>query len=329
MSDEYDVHLDGERRTRRGRYDRGGNEGAYRPGPAGGGRHRSEDADDQPGLPSWIADQPRPAGPINPGTARGSAAIPPAGLTSAPPPLPSEYGPPAPTPPGSYRSRNSRDSGPSVGGFVRGTIRVFGELMITCGLILLLFAAYEIYGKTAIVDAAQGDLDRAFDTPAAAARPGGTGSTGKPPPGGAVARLHIPRLAKKWVVVEGVAPKDIEVAPGHYPKSALPGQAGNFAIAGHRVKSTFWDLDDMVNGDPIVVETKTTWYVYKVARTKIVKPSAVEVVDPVPPGFAAGDKLVTITTCNPKWDNYERLIVHGALIRSQPRAAGDPPELRG
>ncbi|HEX5741012.1 MAG TPA: class E sortase, partial [Pilimelia sp.] len=234
-----------------------------------------------------------------------------------------------------YRSRNARSTG-GFGAFVRAAIRGFGELMITCGLILLLFAAYEIYGKTAIVDAAQSDLDQAFDRAPAAASgtsavgsgSGGVTSVGKPPPGGAVARLHIPRLAKKWVVVEGVEPDDIKVAPGHYPKSAMPGQVGNFSVAGHRVKSTFWDLDNVVSGDPIVVETRGTWFVYRAAASRIVRPSAVEVVDPVPPGFRSGQRLLTITTCNPKWDNYERLVVHAALERTQPRAAGVPRELR-
>ncbi|GGK35056.1 hypothetical protein GCM10010124_29650 [Pilimelia terevasa] len=295
---------------------------------AGGGRHRVDTTAEQPGMPRRIAEVPRPATVGGPGTARGTAAVPAVPPTGVVPPSPPPSPPPAPAGgPGADPPAPRRGGRVTAGGVVRGTVRGFGELMITCGVVLLLFAGYEIYGKTAIVDAAQGDLDRAFDkTPAAASanRP----STGKPPPGDAVARLHIPRLAKKWVVVEGVAPDDIKVAPGHYPKSAMPGQSGNFSVAGHRVKSTFWDLDDMRPGDPIVVETKTNWYVYRTSRSRIVRPTAVEVVDPVPPGFRSGERLLTITTCNPKWDNYERLVVHASLLRTQPRSAGDPAELR-
>ncbi|HLT09783.1 MAG TPA: sortase, partial [Micromonosporaceae bacterium] len=63
----------------------------------------------------------------------------------------------------------------------------------------------------------------------------------------------------------------------------------------------------------------------------IVLPTAVEVVAPVPgqPGATPTEAMLTITTCNPKWDNYERLIVHAKLIRSGPRANGPPPELAG
>jgi LPXTG-site transpeptidase (sortase) family protein len=225
-------------------------------------------------------------------------------------------------------------------------VRSVGEVMITLGLVLLLFAAYEVWGKAAIVSAHQDVLDQQLSqewgTPAVAeptpgATPAPVPSAIAPPPGWAIARLHIPRLAKHWVVVEGVALSDIKYAPGHYPDTALPGQVGNFAVAGHRSPAIFWDLDKLSAGDPdvvedgdhIVVETRTNYYVYAVTRNYVVLPTAVEVIAPVPgaPGQAATTPMLTLTTCNPKWDNYERLIVHARLVRSLPRADGPPPEL--
>jgi sortase A len=54
------------------------------------------------------------------------------------------------------------------------------------------------------------------------------------------------------------------------------------------------------------------------------------VVAPVPdqPGVTPTEAMLTITTCDPKWDNYHRLIVHAELVRSQPRADGRPAELQ-
>jgi sortase A len=85
------------------------------------------------------------------------------------------------------------------------------------------------------------------------------------------------------------------------------------------------------SGDAIVVETQQTWYVYRVTAQEIVKPTAVEVVAAVPdkPGVKPTDAMLTLTTCNPKWDNYQRLIVHAKLERSQPRSAGRPAEAGG
>ncbi|MGH3716796.1 MAG: class E sortase [Micromonosporaceae bacterium] len=213
---------------------------------------------------------------------------------------------------------------------VRAAIRGFGELLITFGLVVLLFAGYEVWGKALQVDAAQNALDDRIE------RTWGDGAKAnpkaKPLPGDAIARLYIPKLDLQWVVVEGVKPGDIKTAPGHYPESAMPGKVGNFAMAGHRMKRVFWDLDKMQPGDKIYVEDRTNFYEYVVTETKIVLPNSVEVVAPVPgePGAKPKDAMLTITTCNPKWDNYERLIVHAKVTADPwPKAAGMPPDLKG
>ena len=80
-------------------------------------------------------------------------------------------------------------------------------------------------------------------------------------------------------------------------------------------------------GDLIIVETRDTWYTYRVTRNHIVLPTAVEVVAPVPgePGAEPTKAMLTLTTCNPKWDNYERLVVHAELTEQRSRDDG-PPE---
>jgi sortase A len=85
-------------------------------------------------------------------------------------------------------------------------------------------------------------------------------------------------------------------------------------------------------GDPIVVETKTNWIVYTVYKTHIVLPTEIGVVAPDPDNPQADSgtrRLTTLTTCNPKWDNYQRLVVHGEVSREQPKSAGRPAELAG
>lgn len=219
---------------------------------------------------------------------------------------------------------------------IRTAVRGLGEILITLGLVVLLFAAYEVYGKALQVNAEQGRLgdalDQQWEQPAAPAPGGGTRAVAeKPIPGRGIARLYIPRLGKQWVVVEGVSLKDIKLAPGHYPESQLPGQVGNFAVAGHRMPSVFWDLDKMRDGDAIIAETRTDWYIYRVGKVHIIKPSQVSVkaANPDAPGAPPTRKLLTITTCNPKWDNYQRLVVQAELTRQQAKAQGRPAELGG
>jgi sortase A len=134
-------------------------------------------------------------------------------------------------------------------------------------------------------------------------------------------------MGKHWVVVEGVRTSNLAYAPGHYPGTALPGQIGNFSVAGHRSPAIFWDLDKVAVDDVIVVETKESYFVYRVTQNLIVAPSAVEVVAPFPgkPGKPPEEAMLTLTTCNPKWDNYQRMIVHARLDKGKTRPHADGP----
>ncbi|QOC95048.1 class E sortase [Micromonospora craniellae] len=238
-----------------------------------------------------------------------------------------------------YKSVYSELTRPSAWSRIRTGLRFSGELLITFGLVVLLFAGYEIWGKSAIVDAHQGELSQQLaqawgseGDPTVAPSASAASPSASPKPavsGKPIAGLYIPKFDKEWIVVEGVRQQDIRYAPGHYPDSALPGQVGNFSVAGHRNRATFWRLDELRDGDAIVVESRTEWYVYQVTENHIVKPSQVEVVAPVPgrPGARPSKRMLTLTTCNPKFDNYERLIIHAELTRTQPKAEGRPAEL--
>ncbi|SCL38535.1 sortase A [Micromonospora pallida] len=239
-----------------------------------------------------------------------------------------------------YRSVYSELTRPTFWSRLRSGIRVSGEILVTFGLVVLLFAGYEVWGKSAIVDAHQSDLSQELEqvwgpegdpTVAPSATPSPSATPAPPVNGKPIAGLYIPRLDKNWIVVEGVTQKDIRYAPGHYPESAMPGELGNFSVAGHRNRATFWRLDELDDGDAIVVETKEKWFVYRVSQSRIVKPSQVEVVAPVPgqPGNEPRQRMLTLTTCNPKFDNYERLIIHAEMERSQDKSAGRPAELEG
>src|SRR5439155_7588238 len=105
---------------------------------------------------------------------------------------------------------------------------------------------------------------------------------------------------------------------------------GNFSVAGHRIPAIFWDLDRLKPGDPVVVETRERWFVYRVSSVEVVSLHAIQVVAPVRdhPGVAPrqDQKFLTMTTCNPKYNNYQRLVVHATLDRDLPRSGPKPPE---
>jgi sortase A len=282
--------------------------------------------------PSPSADAPSPDGPSPDGPSPGEPAPgAPKGVRIVPlRPVRTDDG---------YRSVHSDLTRTTLATVVRTTIRGTGELLITVGLVLLLFAAYEVWGKTAVVGAHQDNLSRQLaqdwgNGPVVGpSGPPDAPASGAPRTGGGIARLYIPRMHKQWVVVQGVSRADIRYAPGHYPETAMPGNIGNFSVAGHRTPAIFWDLDQLRNGDLIGVETREQWYVYRVVQVEIVSPHAVQVVAPWPnhPGERPTKAMITLTTCNPKLDNYQRLVVHGELDPKLTRAHSDgkPAELGG
>jgi sortase A len=145
-----------------------------------------------------------------------------------------------------------------------------------------------------------------------------------PRDGDAFAVLRVPRFGREFtpVIVEGVSPKALEKGPGHFPETALPGAAGNFAVAGHRTGwgQPFNRLPELRKGDTIDVEWKRTTYTYRVTHSKVVEPSDVGVLLPVPgkPGARPDKARITLITCTDRgWDGtyVHRFVVWGELER--------------
>jgi sortase A len=216
--------------------------------------------------------------------------------------------------------------------------------MLTAGLVLMLYVAYTLVWTNVEADAqARRTVEELRSQWAAPAplRPGSgpSAATGRaaerPPTGEAFALLYLPRLGRNWVtpVLEGVGNRALDSGIGHYPRTAMPGQVGNFAVAGHRAThgEPFAQLDRLRPGDAVGVQTRSGWFVYRVERTEIVPPTRVAVVAPVPgrPGAVPTQRRMTLTTCHPRWGSTERLVVHTMLESASTTAAGRPQALAG
>ena len=220
---------------------------------------------------------------------------------------------------------------------VRGAVRTLGEVCITLGLVLMLFCVYQLVWTNVEAHHRQKqvteDLREQWARERARQVPGGPLRLTKSDFGKGFAFLHIPRLGHKYSVpiVQGVSLDDLARGVGHYPKTALPGVPGNFAVAGHRATNgePFAELDRVKVGDPVVVETRATWFTYVVDRIRIVSPTDVWVIEPVPgrPHQLPTKQLLTLTTCNPRWASTQRLIVFGHLASEQPTSDGAPSVL--
>jgi sortase A len=143
-------------------------------------------------------------------------------------------------------------------------------------------------------------------------------SQAKPPADGTLlARFEIPRLNMDMVVIEGDTDADLRRAIGHIPGTALPGNAGNVGIAGHR-DTFFRPLRNVRAGDVISLQTKGATYRYKVESTEVVMPDRSDVLNPTP------EPHLTLVTCFPFYyvgSAPKRFIVHAREIEPTPPAS--------
>ncbi|MGB6455264.1 MAG: class E sortase [Streptosporangiaceae bacterium] len=202
-----------------------------------------------------------------------------------------------------------------------------GELLSALGVVVLGFLAYLYWGTALRASAAQ----HAFASELASQWSGAnqlaalTGPAGLPV-GRPFALLRIPRLGPSWqfVVVQGSGLAQLAVAPGHLPGTALPGQVGNFVVAGYRLTAgnPFWRLSDLRAGSLVIVVTIDASYTYRVTsgpRRVVAGDTAVAAPVPDRPGKRARLRMITLITCDPPWTGTSPVVVTGVLVRALPR----------
>lgn len=138
-----------------------------------------------------------------------------------------------------------------------------------------------------------------------------------------IATITAPRLGTNWShrVFEGTSVKNVlnPLGLGHYSMTQLPGEAGNFAVAGHRLGSggIFKNLHTFQKGDIVTVKTDKGTFRYRYLAKKYVRPSMVGVLAPNPTGLtvkAKSGSILTLQTCTAGDSNTDRLIVWFELI---------------
>ena len=236
-----------------------------------------------------------------------------------------------------------------------------GEVLVTVGVVLLLLVVHQVWWTNR--EAREGAerevraLERAWDgsggesrtaVPAASAPPA-PASGGSPAPersdgtrrrpaaapspdwSRAYAILTIPRLHLRVPVAEGVGKSGVlnKGYVGHYPGTQQPGQAGNFALAGHRNThgEPFRYINRLAPEDVVRVETRSATYTYAVDRT-LPQTAAHDgsVIRPIPRssvkrgyGYTEPGYYLTLTTCTPEYTSKYRLVVWAKLVSMRPR----------
>jgi sortase A len=214
---------------------------------------------------------------------------------------------------------------------MRRATGLVGEVLLTLGVLLLLFAAWQLWWtdvvsdreSARVVEELRGGFAGRTDADASSA------GAGVRLADGAFALVLVPRFGAEWVrpVFEGTGLSVLAKGVGHYVGSAEPGQVGNFAVAGHRTTHgrPFHDIDALRPGDRVVVQTAEAVYVYAVSGHEVVDPSDVRVIAPVPdePGSTPTEALLTMTSCDPPFRATQRYVVHARLAETLPAGRAD------
>jgi sortase A len=229
-----------------------------------------------------------------------------------------------------------------------------GRVLITLGLLMFAFVAYQLWG-TGIEEArAQNKLENELEerratlgtvpvfvpastsapdttapptdttAPEATTPPATEAPTTEPPvlslppiaEGDAIGELRIPRVGMDRRGVAGVSVPDLKKGPGHFPQTPMPGELGNAAIAGHRTTygGPFLQLDELEVGDEVI-------WVNLYAQEFVYRVTGSEIVKPsqgeVINTLDPGKATLTLVTCDPVRTSKNRLIVYAELVEER------------
>jgi sortase A len=230
-------------------------------------------------------------------------------------------------------------------------VGVVGELLVTAGVLVFLFLGWQLWLNDVIVgeqqNTAAAELGQSWTAgvPAAPTVPDAPTTQpvtyGEPVVATAPAEatkfaiMYIPRFGADYArsIAEGVGTVRVlnKNGVGHYPGTQMPGQVGNFAVAAHRTTygAPFNSIATLRIGDRIYVQTEQGYYTYVYRNSEYVFPNGVGVKDPVPQSKTAAttDRILTMTSCNPKLSAAERIVAYSVFESWQPLSAGPPVEI--
>ena len=136
-----------------------------------------------------------------------------------------------------------------------------------------------------------------------------------PEPDIVLGTIAIPRIGLDTHLQQGIALAAIDLGPGHWPGTAMPGELGNVVVAGHRVTHThpFRDLDQLRPGDPVVFAVGGKTWTYRTRATVIVPADAVDI------AAQSYAHTATLFACHPPGQATQRIVTKLRLVDARGR----------
>jgi sortase A len=129
-----------------------------------------------------------------------------------------------------------------------------------------------------------------------------------------VGTISIGKIDLYEPVLSKTTEKTLNLGVASVVEYVQPGDYGNFVLAGHRSRTfgkQFNRLDELEQGDQIVLETLDNQYVYEVVSKFLVEPDGLFVLDQ-----DESMRELTLITCEPIRNPTHRLIVKATLSQT-------------
>lgn len=201
---------------------------------------------------------------------------------------------------------------------------VLGIVVLVAVLAAAGFLGWQLIGTNVMADRATQQQAAALKESWSAPGGAGAGSAEQPQSHEAAWLLRIPKLDLERPIIAGVDPADLAQGVGWYPRTALPGQVGNFAIAGYRLTNgeplrRVWELSE---GDAVIVETREAIFTYTIVTPPselTVQDDAGWVLDPVPgkPEVVPTEAYLTVTTAEDLIGGPDRAVGFAQLTKTE------------
>lgn len=124
--------------------------------------------------------------------------------------------------------------------------------------------------------------------------------------------LIIDKIDLKMIIMDGVDDETLRVAAGRMPNTGKLDEIGNCVLAGHRSYTFgkyFNRLDELQEGDEIIIQTKQKTLKYTVYQKLIVEPNDFSITN-----RNDTDKILTLFTCHPVAIASHRLVIHAKQV---------------
>lgn len=214
----------------------------------------------------------------------------------------------APSPPAGGGRRAPRRRRPSL-------VRLLGVVLILSGLGVLGYVAWQYWGTNVVAKQQQAEIRQIISDDWK------NGTDGKN-----IGLLRVPRFGTEYEVpiVKGFDQESLSKGVGMYEEAALPGELGNFAIAGHRVThgEPFRDFLKLKKGDLVHIETRTAVFTYQLRNDGdsltldfTVGWPLQQVPDPDMRGEPPTANVLTMLTCSELFHTRNRNVVFGDLVK--------------